>query len=88
MKGVLAAPTSILLAALLIAAAITVSNRWEIITNRDGLVLRLDRWTGAIWACAVDSDSFERAMMTKSAWTYRCSPPSPDEIKAVKPPMP
>jgi len=43
-------PVAIIVAALIVAAAIAFSTRWEIIESQS-TVLRLDRWTGTVTVC-------------------------------------
>jgi hypothetical protein len=43
-------PAAILLGAIVIAAALAYSLRWEVVSSGDG-VHRLDRWTGSVALC-------------------------------------
>ena len=60
----------------LIALAILVTNHWELIpsgTNGLGATIRLNRWTGAIDVCGIDSKS-ERRSATAAGLELRCIP--------------
>jgi hypothetical protein len=50
---------SIIVGAIVIAAAILVTNHWEIVSTSGGLLVvdRLNRWTGSIEICAVDPNT-------------------------------
>ena len=50
---------AILTGGMLIAAAILVTNHWQIEPDqRTATVFRLNRWTGAVDMCALDAKSF------------------------------
>jgi len=85
MKPALPIAVAIVLGAMLIAAAIAFTNRWAIATSAGTSPLRLDRWTGAVWTCASNSDAFEKAMNTYTGFELRCTPATPAELKAAKP---
>jgi hypothetical protein len=61
-------PLAILIGAILIAAAIVGTNRWQIaggqMEGRFPTIYRLDRLTGAIQVCFIDADSlrFEKSL--------------------------
>lgn len=84
MKERLPIAVAIVIGATLIAAAIAFTNRWEVVARDNHPVIRLDRWTGEIWACGVTNASFAQAMDTYTAYNYRCTPATPEEIKAAK----
>jgi hypothetical protein len=46
----LTAPASIIIAGILIAVAIAVTNHWDFV-SRDGASYRLNKWTGEIVLC-------------------------------------
>ena len=61
---------SILIAALLIAAAVLLSGRYAIIAGKDQ-IWRVDRITGDVWICGVFTDQWWRCIKVKT------DPPAP-----------
>jgi hypothetical protein len=67
---------AIVAAGALIALAIMVTHHWELVpsgTNGLGATIRLNRWTGAIDVCGIDSKS-DRRSGTAAGLELRCTP--------------
>jgi hypothetical protein len=67
------AALSLIVAGALIAAAILIANRWEIAISPRGVatVVRLDRWTGRVNICDLDTATIKGS--TLSGATLTCS---------------
>jgi hypothetical protein len=72
--------TAIVISSALIAAAIVLTNHWEIqvVSDKEAItVLRLNKWTGIIEHCEADLASFRIGMQKKSlaGARFTCSVP-------------
>jgi hypothetical protein len=65
-------PIATIVAGVLIAAAILIAGRWEVVLNNNLTVMRLDRWTGAITMCAPDLND---SAQTQSGYKFSCTRP-------------
>ncbi len=66
-------PISIIISACVIAAAILVTNHWQI-EYSSAVVARLNRWTGSIELCALDPSSVGKAATSLSGAQMLCHP--------------
>jgi len=66
-------PVSIIIGAILIAAAILVTNHWQI-EYSSAVVARLNRWTGSIELCALDPRSVGAGATSLSGAQMKCHP--------------
>jgi hypothetical protein len=56
-------PIAIIVGAALVAAAICITGHWQMQTTNEGgisMVMRLNRWTGTIEICLLDSTTIPR----------------------------
>jgi len=67
---------AIIAGAILIAAAILITNHWQfaISSSGYGVALRLNRWTGTISICVVDAGSAKDPSLTGAV--LACDPPA------------
>jgi hypothetical protein len=66
-------PISVIIGACLIAAAILITNHWQI-QYSSAVVARLNRWTGSVELCALDPNSVDKAATSLSGARMVCHP--------------
>jgi hypothetical protein len=65
----MAVPTSIIVAALIVAASVTMAFRWQVTAGTNVVYIR-DNWTGSVIACPTPAET----QLTGRALRAKCDP--------------